>query len=196
MHRSSPFSLSRLRSNRGLWLVCVLTMLFKLTTGALCLADGPHAPPDHATPTDVAASLDAGDGDGDCVLGEAGGCHCLCSHSVPVPRRSLSSHRSTPLPRTGPCFLLHARQPTLARYFAHRSPEIRIAVRRPCEVVVVCVRYSGDSYAFAVLSAHLRRQCFSHCGGHASQSRSGLANRPLHTGVSMIRSGSPTLRAP
>ena len=83
MHRSSPFSLSRLRSSRRLWLLCVLTLLLKLATGSLCMADGVHIPSGNATAAvDVAVSDDGGDGD--CVLGEPGGCHCACSHSVPL----------------------------------------------------------------------------------------------------------------
>jgi hypothetical protein len=83
MHRSSPFSLSRLRSSRRLWLLCVLTLLFKLATGSMCMADGVHIPSSTTTAVDVAVSDDGSDGD--CVLGERGGCHCACSHSVPVP---------------------------------------------------------------------------------------------------------------
>ena len=84
MHRSSPFSLSRLRSSRKLWLLCVLTVLFKLATGSMCMADGVQLPSGTTTAAvDVAVSDDGRDGD--CVLGEGGSCHCACSHSVPVP---------------------------------------------------------------------------------------------------------------
>ena len=93
---TSPFS--TLRSSRGLWFVCLVALLFKLTAGSLCLADRAVSDPRAAALTaqtvsdqaDSASSLDAADG---CVLGEGAGCHCDCGHAAPLPPVS-PVHRS------------------------------------------------------------------------------------------------------
>ncbi|THD07369.1 hypothetical protein B1991_08765 [Rhodanobacter lindaniclasticus] len=83
--------LVRLRRHRGLWVLAVAVLLIKLATGTICLADGPGARlafPDGATAISaVAAAVDpaVGNDDGTCVLGEAGGCHCVCAHSLTLP---------------------------------------------------------------------------------------------------------------
>ena len=82
MHPSKPFSLARLRSHRAVWLVCLVTMLLRLTVGTLCLADGLPGGSTTGTPVSVTAAFPS-TGE-DCVLGEVGGCHCVCAHSVPV----------------------------------------------------------------------------------------------------------------
>ena len=85
-HAVSPL-LTRLRRHRGLWHLCVAVLLFKLLTGGMCLADGLSFPPDPGVTVAVAQvdSLQTHDNDGrGCVLGEAGGCHCTCAHSVPL----------------------------------------------------------------------------------------------------------------
>ncbi len=84
--------LTRLRRHRGLWVLAVAVLMIKLVTGSICLTDGPgshFASPDSSVTTSVAATtaLDpaVGNDDGTCVLGEAGGCHCVCAHSLTLP---------------------------------------------------------------------------------------------------------------
>jgi hypothetical protein len=84
--------LTRLRRHRGLWALAVAVLLIKLVAGTLCLTDGPgarFASLDGAITTSAMAAtavdLAAGSDDGGCVLGEAGGCHCVCAHSLTLP---------------------------------------------------------------------------------------------------------------
>lgn len=86
--------LVRLRRHRGLWVLAVAVLLIKLATGTICLADGPgtrFAATDGSVAVSALAIAAAepvagnGDGDGTCVLGEAGGCHCVCAHSAALP---------------------------------------------------------------------------------------------------------------
>ena len=89
MSRASRPSLTRLRRLRGLWLLAVFALMFKLVGGSLCAADGMrYAPGTEAQRSAVvqAAASTAGDeGAGDCLLGEGGACHCSCTHAVPLP---------------------------------------------------------------------------------------------------------------
>lgn len=89
MSRFPPSLLSRLRVHRGAWLVCVLTLVFKLFASSVCLADdGLATLSDPAGSPQVVAVSDAAEfglGDAGCVLGDAGGCHCACAHAVPLP---------------------------------------------------------------------------------------------------------------
>lgn len=64
-------------------------LLFKLVTGAVCLADGayPTSVPNRsviesATYSAVAESTHLDETA--CRLGETGGCHCACAHAVPL----------------------------------------------------------------------------------------------------------------
>lgn len=89
---TTPLLLSRLRRHRGLWALAVAVLLIKLVTGTLCLTDGPGArlaasASAVTTSSATIAAVDpaAGNDDGSCVLGEAGGCHCVCAHSVTLP---------------------------------------------------------------------------------------------------------------
>ena len=97
MHRSAPSLLTRLRRHRGLWVLAVAVLLIKLVSGSICVADGPGArfASTTATPTtlvaDTAVSTASADDANTCLLGEGGGCHCACAHSVTLPA-------STPLP--------------------------------------------------------------------------------------------------
>jgi hypothetical protein len=95
MHRS-PSLLARLRRHRGWWVLAVAVMLIKLTAGTICLTDGPQPGPGSATTAIVAvASTDTVEVSGDdatgCVLGEAGGCHCACAHTVTLPSATVLS---------------------------------------------------------------------------------------------------------
>ncbi|MHB1058700.1 MAG: hypothetical protein ACYC0F_12565 [Rhodanobacter sp.] len=81
--------LARLRCHRGLWVLAMAVLLIKLVAGTLCLSDGPGArfaaSDSSATISVAAADPVVGNDDGSCVLGEAGGCHCVCAHSVTLP---------------------------------------------------------------------------------------------------------------
>ena len=95
MSRSPPSLLSRLRVHRGAWLVCVLTLVFKLFASSVCLADDslttlsdPSGSPQVVAVSDAA---EPGLGDAGCVLGDAGGCHCACAHAVPLPPLAAAS---------------------------------------------------------------------------------------------------------
>lgn len=89
-HPATPL-LTRLRRHRGLWALAVAVMLIKLMAGTICLADGLDQRFASATGVDVPVLVDAvadasaHDDAGNCVLGEAGGCHCACAHSATLP---------------------------------------------------------------------------------------------------------------
>jgi len=89
--------LTRLRRHRGLWVLSVAVMLIKLMTGTICLADGRDPRFASSTGVDVpvlvytVADASAHDDAGNCVLGEAGGCHCTCAHAAALPTTAWSS---------------------------------------------------------------------------------------------------------
>lgn len=100
MFRPAPSLLSRLRRHRGLWLLAVAVLMIKLTAGTICLGDGPglRLASTAATATslygvslDVAEHTAPAGAKGDCLLGEPGGCHCACAHSVTLPTTALAS---------------------------------------------------------------------------------------------------------
>ena len=87
--------LNRLRRHRWLWALALVVLSFKLVAGTICLNDSVanrHTAP--ATETAVATNVantatpsglvDDSD-NGTCLLGEAGGCHCACPETLPVP---------------------------------------------------------------------------------------------------------------
>jgi len=77
--------LTRLRRHQGAWALCVFVLLFKLVTGAVCLADVPHTSvPSKADVALMQVSENVAQDGGDCLLGEAAGCHCACAHAVPL----------------------------------------------------------------------------------------------------------------
>jgi len=92
MSRPAPSLLARLRRHRGLWMLAMAVLMIKLAAGTLCLADTPNgrvsSPPAAVAtaqlPADITASAVNDDG-GTCLLGEPGGCHCTCAHSVTLP---------------------------------------------------------------------------------------------------------------
>jgi hypothetical protein len=63
-------------------------MLIKLATGTICLADGLNkrfastVVVDTTMLAGTVADASAHDDASNCVLGEAGGCHCTCAHAV------------------------------------------------------------------------------------------------------------------
>jgi len=78
---------SRLRRHRGLWVLAVAVLLFKVLTSSICLADPQVSSP--ATwgnaPARTAMIQASVPDDASCLLGEAGGCHCTCAHNMPLP---------------------------------------------------------------------------------------------------------------
>ena len=91
MYRSAPSLLTRLRRHRGLWVLAMAVLLIKLVSGSICVADGPGARFASTTATtttltaDTAVSTVSTDEANTCLLGEGGGCHCACAHSVTLP---------------------------------------------------------------------------------------------------------------
>lgn len=79
--------LTRLRRHRGLWVLAVAVLLFKVMTTSVCLADPLASSPAAAatTPAQLSSINASAPDDAGCLLGEAGGCHCACAHNMPVP---------------------------------------------------------------------------------------------------------------
>ncbi|MGN6091455.1 MAG: hypothetical protein ACTHOL_03830 [Luteibacter jiangsuensis] len=88
MSRRPPSLLVRLRRHRGVWMLALAVLLFKVAMSTFCALDGPRVAFADGSPAGpVATSLNAaGDADADyCALGEGGGCHCACAHAVALP---------------------------------------------------------------------------------------------------------------
>lgn len=77
--------MTQLRRYRGLWLLAVFALMFKLVGGSLCAADGVSYDTQAQRSAVVQAAADVAGDDGDCLLGEGGACHCACTHAVPLP---------------------------------------------------------------------------------------------------------------
>lgn len=85
MYLATPRLFTRLRRQRGVWVLALAVLLFKLTMATFCLLDGPVAASvDTATAAVSVATSDSAPGD-TCVLDEGAGCHCSCAHNVAVP---------------------------------------------------------------------------------------------------------------
>lgn len=76
----------RLRRHRGLWLLVAAVLLIKLVGGSVCVADG-GARDGFSARMGMAATMtvQAAQGDGDCLLGEGSACHCNCAHAAGLP---------------------------------------------------------------------------------------------------------------
>jgi hypothetical protein len=86
MKRTDLPLLTRLRRHRGLWVLAVAVLLFKVMTTSICLADPLASPAGGAsTPAQLSSINAAAPDDAGCLLGEADGCHCSCAHNMPVP---------------------------------------------------------------------------------------------------------------
>lgn len=79
-------------------------LMIKLASGTVCLADGPGArvAADAATTGTMALLWDSASNDvpgspDDCLLGEGGGCHCSCAHSIALPVSVALSVQAAPL---------------------------------------------------------------------------------------------------
>ena len=82
MSRHSPRLFARLRRHRGVWVLALAVLLFKVAMSTFCVLDGPRVAFGGDTASAVAVATGNGD---DCVLGEGGGCHCTCAHAVALP---------------------------------------------------------------------------------------------------------------
>lgn len=84
MSTSPPRLLTQLRRHRGVWVLALAVMLFKVAMSTFCVLDGPRplATLIGDTPTMSAVADDDGD---ICVLNEGKGCHCACAHTVAMP---------------------------------------------------------------------------------------------------------------
>jgi hypothetical protein len=85
MRRPTPRLFTHLRRHRGVWMLALAVLLFKVAMSTFCVLDGPRVAfsGDTAGATAVSnATLDDGDL---CVLDEGKGCHCTCAHAVALP---------------------------------------------------------------------------------------------------------------
>jgi hypothetical protein len=85
MRRPTPRLFTHLRRHRGVWMLALAVLLFKVAMSTFCVLDGPRIAfsGDTAGATAVSnATLDDGDL---CVLDEGKGCHCTCAHAVALP---------------------------------------------------------------------------------------------------------------
>jgi hypothetical protein len=104
MSRSAPTLLARLRRHRGLWVLAMAVLMIKLVAGTLCLADAPDGrfaagTASAATTPQLAEEMatPTSNADGDtCLLGEPGGCHCTCAHSVTLPTAAVMTVSALP----------------------------------------------------------------------------------------------------
>ncbi|MDQ0007993.1 hypothetical protein J2T07_000152 [Luteibacter jiangsuensis] len=85
MRRTTPRLFTHLRRHRGVWMLALAVLLFKVAMSTFCVLDGPRV----AFSGDAAGATAVSDttlGDGDlCVLDEGKGCHCTCAHAVALP---------------------------------------------------------------------------------------------------------------
>lgn len=98
MYRSAPSLLTRLRRHRGLWVLAVAVLLIKFATGTICLADGPETRFSSGSsistvsvPMDAATASVSIEDTNTCLLGEVGGCHCACAHTLTLPATAMAS---------------------------------------------------------------------------------------------------------
>lgn len=99
MSRSAPSLLTRLRRHRGLWVLAVAVLLIKFASGTVCLVDGPEtrfaatgaSTTTVSVPMETMATVVSGEDTNTCLLGEVGGCHCACAHTVMLPATATSS---------------------------------------------------------------------------------------------------------
>jgi hypothetical protein len=92
MPRHVPRIFTRLRRCRGVWMLALAVLLFKVAMSTFCVMDGPRlsfaveTAGSTLAESDNDARADAVSPDDDyCVLGEGSGCHCTCTHAVALP---------------------------------------------------------------------------------------------------------------
>ena len=87
MFAHAPSLLVRLRRHRGVWMLALAVLLFKVAMSTFCALDGPRVAFADGSPAAPIAAVQGTDADADdyCALGEGGGCHCTCAHAVALP---------------------------------------------------------------------------------------------------------------
>jgi hypothetical protein len=86
MHRHTPRLFTRLRRHRGVWVLALAVLLFKVAMSTFCVLDGPRIAFAGDATIGTMAAVDSLEGDDDlCVLNEGKGCHCTCAHAVAMP---------------------------------------------------------------------------------------------------------------
>jgi hypothetical protein len=94
MFARPPSFLVRLRRHRGVWMLALAVLLFKVAMSTFCALDGPRAVFAGSAPAGSAdATIQSGTADADddyCALGEGGGCHCTCAHAVAIPAHAIA----------------------------------------------------------------------------------------------------------
>jgi hypothetical protein len=116
MHRHTPRLFTSLRRHRGVWVLALAVLLFKVAMSTFCVLDGPRVTIGGDSAKSTVAALNATD-DGDlCVLDEGKGCHCTCAHAVALPTNDTVLAIGMPVSREHPA-LHEAASP---RFF--RSP--------------------------------------------------------------------------
>lgn len=85
MCRTSPRLFTRLRRHRGVWMLALAVLLFKVAMSTFCVLDGPRVVLSGDAAGATIASNATLDDDDLCVLDEGKGCHCTCAHAVALP---------------------------------------------------------------------------------------------------------------
>lgn len=86
MHRHSPPLFAYLRCQRGVWVLALAVLMFKVAMSTFCVLDGPRvAFAGDNTKANVAATASLEADDDLCVLDEGKGCHCTCAHATALP---------------------------------------------------------------------------------------------------------------
>ncbi|TCV93812.1 hypothetical protein EC912_1045 [Luteibacter rhizovicinus] len=93
MHRPSSSLLQYLRRHRGFMVLALMVFFVRLAAATVCIEDGPGVRTGFDGGVTVSAPSDLPDGD--CLLGEQGGCHCACAHASPMPATAIA--RLTPI---------------------------------------------------------------------------------------------------
>ena len=91
MFRRPPSLFVRLRRHRGVWMLALAVLLFKVAMSTFCALDGPRVAFAGTSPAAPVAAVQGVNGDADsdyCALGEGSGCHCTCAHAVALPAQA------------------------------------------------------------------------------------------------------------
>ncbi|HEY4293676.1 hypothetical protein [Luteibacter sp.] len=84
----TPRLFARLRRYRGVWVLALAVLLFKVAMSTFCVLDGPRVACGGNVAVDNVVASAAADSGGDtdyCVLGEGSRCHCACDHTAALP---------------------------------------------------------------------------------------------------------------
>ena len=113
MRRPTPRLFTHLRRHRGVWMLALAVLLFKVAMSTFCVLDGPRVAFNSDAAGATVASTVTDDGDL-CVLDEGKGCHCTCAHAVALPASSADVVVPTLVSRVHPALPVAA-PPAFAR---------------------------------------------------------------------------------